>query len=124
MLSTDPCLTSLRFISAFGYVDLSDDKSRAIVEKFAVNRDGPTLLVFKDNSGRPSVVLGVKSAYFENKSFHFTDAHLFSKASEMPKGALNDILSANKFVSAPRLTSQHVFDELCPAPKGSVHDIR
>lgn len=42
----------------------------------------------------------------------------------MPKGAINDILSANKYVTLPRLTSQHVFDELCPAPQGAVHDVR
>nr|XP_039266564.1 dnaJ homolog subfamily C member 16-like [Styela clava] len=87
----------------FGHVKLNDDKTAGLTKAYGVSTTGPTLLVFKENVGKPAVVLG---------------------SNEMPRGAINEILSSNKFVVVPRLTSQDVFDEVCPAPYGTVSSVR
>nr|XP_026694432.1 dnaJ homolog subfamily C member 16-like [Ciona intestinalis] len=80
----------------FGFVSFSPT-TKTIADRFGVKGQGPTLLIFKENQTKPSVML---------------------QSSEMPRGAVNEILSSHHFMTIPRVTSQSIFDELCPPPSG------
>ncbi|XP_078485746.1 dnaJ homolog subfamily C member 16-like [Ciona intestinalis] len=80
----------------FGFVSFSP-ATKTIADRFGVKGHGPTLLIFKENQTKPSVML---------------------QSSEMPRGAVNEILSSHHFMTIPRVTSQSIFDELCPPPSG------
>nr|CAB3238848.1 dnaJ homolog subfamily C member 16-like [Phallusia mammillata] len=84
----------------FGFVSLLSPEAKQAAEKFHVYGKGPCLLLFKEDSLKPVVTL---------------------QSSDMPHGAVDNLLAANHFMTVPRLTSQVLFDDFCPPNKGKPH---
>ncbi|CAN7986790.1 unnamed protein product [Ixodes hexagonus] len=78
----------------FGYVRLGRPESESLRRRFAgVGPRQESLLVFNEHTASPVALLSM---------------------AELDPQALRDVLSANRFLILPRLSSQLLFDELCP----------
>ncbi|XP_078731191.1 dnaJ homolog subfamily C member 16 isoform X2 [Lampetra fluviatilis] len=78
----------------FGFASGSGGHHKETLRRFGVNAFSPTLLLFKESPVEPADILQTK---------------------DINREALDEIISRNKFLVVPRLTSQKVFEELCPA---------
>ncbi|KAM9752312.1 dnaJ homolog subfamily C member 16-like [Menidia menidia] len=77
----------------FGYVDQGLSETANLQKQFNINTYAPTMLVFKENIEKPADIIQAKG---------------------MKKQIIDEFMSNNKFLLAPRLVNQKVFDELCP----------
>ncbi|XP_076840089.1 dnaJ homolog subfamily C member 16 [Brachyhypopomus gauderio] len=77
----------------FGYVDQGLSETADLLRRYNVNTYAPTMLVFKESAEKPADVIQSKG---------------------MKKHIVDEFISNNKFLLAPRLVNQKVFDELCP----------
>ncbi|XP_030625341.1 dnaJ homolog subfamily C member 16 [Chanos chanos] len=77
----------------FGYVDQGLAETANLVKQFNINTYAPTMLVFKENIDKPADIIQAKG---------------------MKKQIIDEFISNNKFLLAPRLVNQKLFDELCP----------
>ncbi|XP_029013016.1 dnaJ homolog subfamily C member 16 [Betta splendens] len=77
----------------FGYVDQGLSETANLQKQFNINTYAPTMLVFKENVDKPADIIQAKG---------------------MKKQIIDEFMSNNKFLLAPRLVNQKVFDELCP----------
>eukprot|EP00062_Callorhinchus_milii_P021154 gi/632977580/ref/XP_007905427.1/ PREDICTED: dnaJ homolog subfamily C member 16 [Callorhinchus milii] len=77
---------------AFGSVDTKVQKSEELLNQYSINMDIPTWLIFKEKVTKPIYLI-------QNKN--------------MKRHIIDEILSKNKFLLVPRLTSQKLLEELC-----------
>ncbi|XP_072222723.1 dnaJ homolog subfamily C member 16 [Leuresthes tenuis] len=77
----------------FGYVDQGLSETVSLQKRFNINTYAPTMLVFKENIDKPADIIQAKG---------------------MKKQIIDEFMSNNKFLLAPRLVNQKLFDELCP----------
>lgn len=77
----------------FGYVDQGLSETSNLQKKFNINTYAPTMLVFKESADKPADII---------------------QAKELKRPIVDEFISNNKFLSAPRLVHQKLFDELCP----------
>ncbi|XP_005800193.1 dnaJ homolog subfamily C member 16 [Xiphophorus maculatus] len=77
----------------FGYVDQGLAETAELQKRFNINTYAPTMLVFKESTDKPADIIQAKG---------------------MKKQIIDEFMSNNKFLLAPRLVSQKLFDELCP----------
>ncbi|KAJ8265616.1 hypothetical protein COCON_G00147150 [Conger conger] len=77
----------------FGYVDQGLSETANLLKQFNINTYAPTMLVFKENTDKPADIIQAKG---------------------MKKQIIDEFISNNKFLLAPRLVNQKLFDELCP----------
>ncbi|XP_041859978.1 dnaJ homolog subfamily C member 16-like isoform X2 [Melanotaenia boesemani] len=77
----------------FGYVDQGLSETANLQKLFNINTYAPTMLVFKENIEKPADIIQAKG---------------------MKKQIIDEFMSNNKFLLAPRLVNQKLFDELCP----------
>uniref|UniRef100_A0A3Q2ZKV1 DnaJ homolog subfamily C member 16 n=1 Tax=Kryptolebias marmoratus TaxID=37003 RepID=A0A3Q2ZKV1_KRYMA len=77
----------------FGYVDQGLSETADLQKRFNINTYAPTMLVFKENISKPADIIQAKG---------------------MKKQIIDEFMSNNKFLLAPRLVNQKLFDELCP----------
>uniref|UniRef100_I3JHP5 DnaJ homolog subfamily C member 16 n=2 Tax=Oreochromis niloticus TaxID=8128 RepID=I3JHP5_ORENI len=77
----------------FGYVDQGLSETANLQKQFNINTYAPTMLVFKENIDKPADIIQAKG---------------------MKKQIIDEFMSNNKFLLAPRLVNQKLFDELCP----------
>ncbi|CAJ1055508.1 dnaJ homolog subfamily C member 16-like isoform X1 [Xyrichtys novacula] len=77
----------------FGYVDQGLTETANLQKQFNINTYAPTMLVFKENVDKPADIIQAKG---------------------MKKQIIDEFISNNKFLLAPRLVNQKLFDELCP----------
>ncbi|XP_038149084.1 dnaJ homolog subfamily C member 16 isoform X2 [Cyprinodon tularosa] len=77
----------------FGYVDQGLAETSELQKRFNINTYAPTMLVFKENTDKPADIIQAKG---------------------MKKQIIDEFMSNNKFLLAPRLVNQRLFDELCP----------
>ncbi|XP_024915459.1 dnaJ homolog subfamily C member 16 isoform X2 [Cynoglossus semilaevis] len=77
----------------FGYVDQGLSETVNLQKQFNINTYAPTMLVFKENTEKPADIIQAKG---------------------MKKQIIDEFMSNNKFLLAPRLVNQKLFDELCP----------
>ncbi|XP_077469693.1 dnaJ homolog subfamily C member 16 isoform X2 [Stigmatopora argus] len=77
----------------FGYVDQGLAETSNLQRRFNINSYAPTMLVFKENTDNPADIIQTKG---------------------MKKQIIDEFMSNNKFLLAPRLVNQKLFDELCP----------
>ncbi|XP_032228549.1 dnaJ homolog subfamily C member 16 isoform X2 [Nematostella vectensis] len=78
---------------SFGFVSMSGQDGEKLRRKFRVMAKEPTVMIFKEESAVPEVVF---------------------EATDLKSGKLREMVSANKYLNLPRLTTQKIFDELCP----------
>ncbi|EAT46270.1 AAEL002502-PA [Aedes aegypti] len=79
---------------AFGFVQLNSQKSQHIQERYKVHPSLDTLLIFNEDSTRPVASISM---------------------SDIPTPTLNNIISVNKYLALPRLSSQAMLEGVCPA---------
>uniref|UniRef100_A0A673GFZ5 DnaJ homolog subfamily C member 16 n=1 Tax=Sinocyclocheilus rhinocerous TaxID=307959 RepID=A0A673GFZ5_9TELE len=84
----------------FGYVDQGLSETADLLRKFKINTYAPTMLVFKEDVEKPADIIQAKG---------------------MKKQIIDDFISNNKFLLAPRLVNQKLFDELCPVKQFHRH---
>uniref|UniRef100_A0AAY5EIA5 J domain-containing protein n=1 Tax=Electrophorus electricus TaxID=8005 RepID=A0AAY5EIA5_ELEEL len=77
----------------FGYVDQGLSETADLLRRYNINTYAPTMLVFKEDVVKPADIIQSKG---------------------MKKQIIDEFISNNKFLLAPRLVNQKVFDELCP----------
>ncbi|GAA6094060.1 dnaJ homolog subfamily C member 16 [Tachysurus ichikawai] len=77
----------------FGYVDQGLSETANLLKQYNINTYAPTMLVFKENTDKPADIIQAKG---------------------MKKQIIDEFISNNKFLLAPRLVNQKVFNELCP----------
>ncbi|XP_067301756.1 dnaJ homolog subfamily C member 16 isoform X1 [Pseudorasbora parva] len=77
----------------FGYVDQGLSETADLLRKFNINTYAPTMLVFKEDVEKPADII---------------------QAKVMKKQTIDEFISNNRFLLAPRLINQKLFDELCP----------
>ncbi|XP_061688476.1 dnaJ homolog subfamily C member 16-like isoform X2 [Syngnathoides biaculeatus] len=77
----------------FGYVDQGLSETANLQRQFNINTYAPTMLAFKENTDNPADIIQTKG---------------------MKKQIIDEFMSNNKFLLAPRLVNQKFFDELCP----------
>lgn len=78
----------------FGFVQTLSQESKRLIEKYKVNQNLDTLLLFNEDSDRPVA------------SVSMTD---------ISSQTLTNIISANQYLALPRLSSQGMLDGICPA---------
>ncbi|XP_052865128.1 dnaJ homolog subfamily C member 16 [Anopheles cruzii] len=79
---------------AFGFVSLSAKDTRRTQERFKIHPSLDSLLLFNEYPSRPVASISM---------------------SDIPSPTLNNVISVNKYLVLPRLSSQHVLDGVCPA---------
>lgn len=82
-----------RDLVQFGYVDQGLSETSNLQKKFNLNTYAPTMLVFKESADKPADII---------------------QAKELKRPIVDEFISNNRFLSAPRLVHQKLFDELCP----------
>jgi len=55
---------------------------------------------------------------------HKTFCVLSTQSTDMPRGAVNDLLKSNHYRIVPRLASQQVFDDICPPSRDDSYSIQ
>jgi DnaJ homolog subfamily C member 16 len=89
-------ITAFNFKSRvhFGFVQTLKPSSRELIERYKVNQNLDSLLLFNEDSARPVA------------SVSMTD---------ISTQTLTNIISANQYLALPRLSSQGMLDGICPA---------
>ncbi|XP_059178556.1 dnaJ homolog subfamily C member 16-like [Physella acuta] len=78
---------------AFGYVHTMGPDVDKLLKRFSINKHRETLLLWNE----------------------ITDSTLVSIImQQLSRSTIDEVLSSNKYLALPRLSSQSVFDELCP----------
>lgn len=77
----------------FGYVDQGLSETSDLQRRFNINSYAPTMLVFKESSEKPADIIQAKG---------------------LKRQIIDEFISNNRFLNAPRLVNQKLFDELCP----------
>nr|CAG4650887.1 EOG090X049L [Simocephalus serrulatus]SVE94169.1 EOG090X049L [Simocephalus serrulatus] len=85
--------------AVFGYVQLNQEPTRALSEKFDIPSKLDSLLLFHEDRSRPVARLSM---------------------ADLPYSTLKDIIDANKYLQLPRLSSQKMLDSLCPPESSNV----
>lgn len=67
--------------------------SDVIKERYQVNSDMDTVLLFNENSSRPIASVSMK---------------------DIPMSTLHNIIASNQYLALPRLSSQEMLEALCP----------
>ena len=78
---------------AVGYVQVTQQDTKEIVERFKVNVRKDTLLVFQEDSNTPVASLAMD---------------------DIPTNTVIDVMEKHQYLQLPRLSNQKVFDSLCP----------
>jgi len=78
---------------AVGYVQVTQQDTKEIVERFKVNVRKDTLLVFQEDSNTPVASLAMD---------------------DIPTNTIIDVMEKHQYLQLPRLSNQKVFDSLCP----------
>nr|KAG5695354.1 hypothetical protein BaRGS_006578 [Batillaria attramentaria] len=78
---------------AFAYVCTSVDDGLELMKRFNVNKRRETLLMFNEDTSSPLATISMQ---------------------QLSHSTMEDVITSNRFLSLPRLSSQSVFDELCP----------
>lgn len=78
---------------AFGSVYIGSMDTQEIQKQFKITHDADTLLLFNENHTRPIVSLSM---------------------ADIPVNTMQDVISRNKYLLLPRLSSQTLLDALCP----------
>ncbi|XP_055863327.1 dnaJ homolog subfamily C member 16-like [Biomphalaria glabrata] len=93
---------SLRFLApaffyrdriSFGYVSTGAPESQNLVKRFNINKHRETLMLWNEVTESPLASLVMQ---------------------QFSRSTIDEVLSTNKYLILPRLSSQAVFDELCP----------
>uniref|UniRef100_A0AAV2M0T8 DnaJ homolog subfamily C member 16 n=1 Tax=Knipowitschia caucasica TaxID=637954 RepID=A0AAV2M0T8_KNICA len=77
----------------FGYVDQSLSDTSELQKRFSINSYAATMLLFREGADKPADIIQVK---------------------QLKRPIVDDFVSNNRFLNAPRLVNQKMFDELCP----------
>ncbi|KAL3862741.1 hypothetical protein ACJMK2_008694 [Sinanodonta woodiana] len=78
---------------AFAYVCTTDPETRMLREKYNINNNRETLLLFNEETDAPVASISMQ---------------------RLPRTTIDEVLESNKYLMLPRLSSQRYFDELCP----------
>ncbi|KAK3600257.1 hypothetical protein CHS0354_039724 [Potamilus streckersoni] len=78
---------------AFAYVYTMDPETRILKEKYNINNNRETILLFNEETDTPVATISMQ---------------------RLPRTTIDEVLEANKYLMLPRLSSQRYFDELCP----------
>ncbi|XP_067826618.1 dnaJ homolog subfamily C member 16 [Heptranchias perlo] len=76
----------------FGYVEIGIEKTEEILAHYSINSYTSTIMIFKENVDKAADIIQAKG---------------------MKKQIIDEFISGNKFLLAPRLTNQKLFEELC-----------
>jgi len=79
--------------AALGYLQVTEDNTKATVDRFQVDVKQDTLLLFQEDSSNPVARLSM---------------------SDLPTEAIVSVIEKHQFLQLPRLSSQKVFNSLCP----------
>lgn len=88
-------LTAFNFknLVHFGFVQTLKKESHAVIERYKINPNLDTLLLFNEDSARPLASVSM---------------------SDIPLETLQNIIKANQYLALPRLSSQNMLDGICP----------
>lgn len=88
-------LTAFQFKDyiTFGYVETGVENTEEILTNYNINSYTSTIMIFKENIHKASDVIQGKG---------------------IKKQMMDELISSNKFLVAPRLANQRLFEELCP----------
>lgn len=88
-------LTAFNFknLVHFGFVQSLKKESQGIIERYKINQNLDTLLLFNEDSARPLASVSM---------------------SDIPLETLQNIIKANQYLALPRLSSQNMLDGICP----------
>lgn len=78
---------------AFGFVQLDSSDTKQIQQRFKVNRNLDTLLIFNEDPTKPVASLSM---------------------ADIPSETLNVVIKVNQYLALPRLSSQEMLESLCP----------
>lgn len=93
---------SLRFLApafyyrdriSFGYVYTMDHESEKLIKRFNINKHRETLLLWNEMKETTLASIAMQ---------------------QLSRSTIDEVLSSNKYLVLPRLSSQSVFDDLCP----------
>jgi len=84
--------------ATFGYVQLSQDSTKILRNRFGVPNNLDSLLLFHEDNDRPAARLSM---------------------ADLPYSTMTDVIDANKYLQLPRLSSQSMLDYLCPPEMSS-----
>ncbi|XP_067873435.1 dnaJ homolog subfamily C member 16 isoform X2 [Heterodontus francisci] len=77
----------------FGYVETGIEKTEEILARYSISSYTSTVMIFKENIDKATDII---------------------QARGMKKQIIDEFISGNKFLLAPRLTNQKLFEQLCP----------
>lgn len=83
----------------FGYVNLWLNDNVNLTKKYNVNRFRETLLVFNEETESPVATLVMP---------------------QLSRNTMEEVLTANRFLTLPRLSSQRKFEEICPEERKAI----
>lgn len=88
-------LTAFNFknLVHFGFIQTMKPECKNVIERYKINQNLDTLLLFNEDSLRPLASISM---------------------SDIPLETLHNIIKANKYLALPRLSSQHMLDGICP----------
>lgn len=78
---------------AFGFVQLDSVETKQIQQRFKVNKNLDTLLIFNEDPTKPVASLSM---------------------ADIPSETLNVVVKVNQYLALPRLSSQEMLESLCP----------
>lgn len=78
----------------FGFVQTLKPEAKALIERYKVNPNMDSLMLFNEDSARPVATASM---------------------TDISTQTLNNIISANQYLALPRLSSQGMLDGICPA---------
>jgi DnaJ family protein C protein 16 len=77
----------------FGFIQTLKGESKDIIERYKINANMDTLLLFNEDSNRPIASISMSDISLET---------------------LNNIIKSNQYLALPRLSSQSMMDGICP----------
>lgn len=77
----------------FGFIQTMKPECRNVIERYKINQNLDTLLLFNEDSLRPLASVSM---------------------SDIPLETLHNIIKANQYLALPRLSSQNMLDGICP----------
>ncbi|XP_076451608.1 dnaJ homolog subfamily C member 16-like [Babylonia areolata] len=78
---------------AFAFVSTSMEEGQGVMQRFNINKRRETFLMFNEETSSPVATLSMQ---------------------QLSRSTLEEVITSNRFLMLPRLSSQSVFDELCP----------
>jgi len=79
--------------AAVGYVQVTGEDTKEVVDRFQVNVKKDTLLMFQEDSDTPVASLAMD---------------------DLPTNTILEVMEKHQYLQLPRLSNQKVFDSLCP----------